>query len=111
MKGIGRISAMRPRICQQWNQLIEAERAVGPPVGENDWQWRRAITLLVDNMNCCTIYTASKLVEAIEFLLLSLPVELVSPIGDQLLEIGQVYAVLPTAIVILRQTGTCQALS
>src|ERR1700685_750595 len=53
---------------------------------------------------------AAELVKAIEFTLLSAPVELLSPVGDQFLEICEIGAIPPAAFVCFRQAGARQAL-
>jgi hypothetical protein len=79
-------------------------------MGEDYGDWGWTFSALMNEMNSNTIGNISAMMKRREFLHLHLPVELVSPIGANLLEKPKIEPILPAGIGDrVRPTGSVQA--
>ena len=65
-------------------------------MGNEQWQWVRAVSALMNKMDVQAIELAPIVGEVIDLVFLSTPVEIRLPVGNEILHIGELCAVLPS---------------
>ena len=98
MESIGSIAAVRGRVSQRLDDLVELHHRAGPAVGDEQrhsfGMWRRS----VDEVDAEAVYFGTILGEAVEVRFLRPPVVFVGPVGADFLEIVQRHAQIPACV-------------
>ena len=103
-------AAVFHRIGQRSDHLRELDDRAGPAVRQDQRQGAEFLRTLVDEVNVETVDVRLELIELIEPPLLRPPVERGAPVGDELLEVRQVRAVIPArAVDAIREPGRRQS--
>ena len=95
---IGRVPAVVGRIGQQRDDLVELHDRAGPAVRNHQRQGVLVGRSLVDEVDVQPVDVGLEVVEAVQQPFLVPPTELVAPVGDQLLEVLAVGAVVPRRV-------------
>ena len=95
VKGVGGVAAMASRVGEQRDDLRDFEDGTGPAMGDEQGQRIGSLATLVDQMNPEPINGGAEVGEAVQCCLLGAPVKLVAPVVNQLLDIGQIRAIVP----------------
>ena len=95
VEGVGRVAAVVGRIDQQRDDLVELHDRAGPAVGDHQRQRVLVGRPLVDEVDVQPLDVRLEVVEAVQQPLLAPPVEFVPPVGEQLLQVLAVGAVVP----------------
>ena len=95
VEGVRRIAAMARRVRERADHLVHLVEAARPAVGEDQGQRCFASALDVDEVNPVSVDLSAEVREAVELTFLRTPVELVSPVARELLEVRDVCAVVP----------------
>src|SRR5260370_36262876 len=96
IKCIGRVSTVASRLGQKRKNFERFVKRTGPAVGNEQWQWVGAVPVLMNKMDVQAIELAVIVGKVIDLLLLNTPVEISLPVGNEILHIGELRAVLPT---------------
>ena len=86
-------------LCQGFDDLKELGDRPRPAMGDDQWQWRGAAALFMDEMDIGAIDRGGEVGEAVDCGLLLPPIELVDPIRTELLHVIEIGTVSPTAVV------------
>ena len=95
VKRIVRVAAVSGGIGERADDLRELSDGSRPAMGHSERKGVGVLRALVNEMNVEAVDAGRELVELVETLLGGSPVELLAPVGDELLEIRQVRAVIP----------------
>ena len=99
VEGIALAAAVAFGMGERIDDLDELRDRAGPAVGDEQRQGRRTAARFVDEVDVDAIDGRREVREPVEHLLLRPPVELLQPVGAQLLHVVEVGAVGPAAVI------------
>ena len=95
VEGVGRIAAIRGRIGERPDDLVELHDRTGPAVSNQEREGVLVGRALVDEVDVQTVDRREELIELVQRRFLGAPVEFITPVDEQLVQIGALRAVVP----------------